>query len=164
MECLVRQVLWLSLSLLVGASCVTGPHYDQHLTSHTDAIDLEVWASSPGASIEAQCANHYSPWSTFATFTASTTAIVVHGDSVYHGVKNHVVVPLSCWDLGFSPVATFLHFTQTSGGHTYNMQTYDQAGLDCLFSRIWDEGAYTPGLDCALKGDTATQIRLLANY
>jgi hypothetical protein len=164
MECLVRRLLLLPLPLLVSASCVTGPHYDQHLTSHTDAIDLEVWASEPGAAIEAQCANHYSPWSTFATFTASTTAIVVHGDSVYHGVKNHVVVPLSCWDLDFSPVATYLHFTQTANGHTYGMQTYDQAGLDCLFGRIFTEGPYGPGLDCALKGDLATQIRLLANY
>jgi hypothetical protein len=162
MACLMRGVSLFSVSLLGGA-CVTGPHYDQHIASHGTPVDLEVWASDPGATIQAQCANHYSPWSTFATFTASSTAIVVAGDSVYHGVKNGVVVPLSCWDLGFSPAATFLHFTQTANGHTYSMQTYDQAGLDCLFSRIFTEGVYGPGLDCALKGDVATQIRLLTD-
>jgi hypothetical protein len=156
------------LALLAGATqaCVGGPLYDDTIEDHTRPVELELYASQPGATITVRCAKHYGPRIMVDTFTAPSTPRYASGEDKVYLAGGSRVIPRDCWDTGFTPMLTFLFFEQTATGRTDALRVFDQAGRLCVFSKLGTGmGPMGAGLQCHLRdssGASMAGVRLFA--
>ncbi len=101
------------------SSCVYGPFYDDEIPSTTSQVTFNMFALNPGATVTAECANHYSGFTQFGSKVASNTATTINGESIY-SAQLKKVIPASCWDYGFGKPVTYLRFREqmSSGQRT----------------------------------------------
>lgn len=145
------------------SSCVYGPFYDDEIASTTTQVTFNMFALNPGATVTAECANHYSGFTQFGSKVASTTATTINGESIY-SAQLKKVIPASCWDYGFGKPVTYLRFREQMSSGPKNLMVFDDEGVDCINDEFDDDhGPITAGLNCAYS-ESSNQLRLYATY
>lgn len=160
----LKHIVGLMSVTLGASSCVFGPFYDDEIPSTTTQVTFSMFALNPGATVTAECANHYSGFSQFGSKVASTSPTTVHGESVY-SAQLKKVIPASCWDYGFGKPLTFLRFKeQMSSGPKTLLIFHKDDGPECISDEFAaGHGPITAGMNCAYDG-SSNQLRLYANH
>ncbi len=111
---------------------------------------ISTYATTAGAEITIECGKpaHNVSWLHAGTFTASTSATTIAGESVYPA-NGYITLPTSCWDAGWAG-ATYTTYMQFKQNDAF-MFVYDEAGIDCLADGLTaGDGPITAGYECAL--------------